>query len=68
MIDGLVFGWRTAVLTVAAAVILPIAVGLWTSFHGRAAARTMALLLLVLVGVFTPWLIGFAGPTTNGGG
>lgn len=61
MIEGLVFGWRTAVLTVAAAVILPIAVGLWTAFHGRTAARTMALLLLVLVGVFTPWLIGFAG-------
>lgn len=61
MIEGLVFGWRTAVLTVAAAVILPIAVGLWTAFHGRTAARTMAMLLLVLVGVFTPWLIGFAG-------
>lgn len=61
MIEGLVFGWRTAVLTVAAAVILPIVVGLWTAFHGRTAARTMALLLLVLVGVFTPWLIGFAG-------
>ena len=28
MIEGLVFGWRTAVLTVAAAVILPIVVGL----------------------------------------
>lgn len=61
MIEGLVFGWRTAVLTVAATVILPIAVGLWTSFHARTAARTMAMLLLVLVGVFTPWLIGFAG-------
>lgn len=48
-------------LTVAAAVVLPIALGLWTAFHGRTAARTMAMLLLVLVGVFTPWLIGFAG-------
>ncbi len=61
MFDGLVFGWRTAVLTVAAAVILPIAVGLWNAFHDRLAARTLAGLLVVLVGVFTPWLIGFAG-------
>lgn len=52
-------------LTVAAAVVLPIAFGLWTAFHGRTAARTMAMLLLVLVGVFTPWLIGFAGAYDN---
>lgn len=61
MFDGLAFGWRTAVLTVAAAVILPIAAGLWNAFHDRLAARTLAGLLVVLVGVFTPWLIGFAG-------
>lgn len=61
MFEGLAFGWRTAVLTVAAAVILPLAVALWNSFHGRTAARTLAALLGVLVGVFTPWLIGFAG-------
>ena len=61
MFEGLAFGWRTAVLTVAAAVILPIAVGLWNAFHDRLAARTLAGLLVVLVGVFTPWLIGFAG-------
>lgn len=61
MFEGLVFGWRTAVLTVAAAVILPLAAALWNSFHGRTAARTLAALLVVLVGVFTPWLIGFAG-------
>lgn len=61
MFEGLAFGWRTAVLTVAAAVILPLAAALWSSFHGRTAARTLAALLVVLVGVFTPWLIGFAG-------
>lgn len=61
MFEELAFGWRTAVLTVAAAVVLPIAAGLWTAFHDRKAARTMAALLVVLVGVFIPWLIGFAG-------
>lgn len=61
MLDGLVFGWRTAVLTVAAAVVLPTAAGLWNAFYNRSAARTLAMLLVVLVGVFTPWLIGFAG-------
>jgi AraC-like DNA-binding protein len=61
MLDDLTFGWRPAVLTVAAAVILPIAISLMSAVNNRLAARTMALLLLVLVGVFTPWLIGFAG-------
>jgi len=57
----LVFGWRTAVLTVAAAILLPLAVGLSASFHNRLAARTLAALLIVMTGVFVPWLIGFAG-------
>jgi len=57
----LVFGWRTAVLTVAAAILLPLAVGLSTSFHNRLAARALAALLIVMTGVFVPWLIGFAG-------
>lgn len=61
MWEGLAFGWRTAVLATATAVVVPIAAGLWTSFHDRLAARTLAALLLVLVGVFTPWTIGFAG-------
>lgn len=61
MLEGLVFGWRTAVLVTATAVVLPIAAGLWFSFHDRRAARTLAALLVVLVGVFTPWTIGFAG-------
>ncbi|HEV2081662.1 MAG TPA: AraC family transcriptional regulator [Brevundimonas sp.] len=61
MLEGLVFGWRTAVLVTATAVVLPVALGLWFSFHDRRAARTLAALLVVLVGVFTPWTIGFAG-------
>ncbi|KQN15035.1 hypothetical protein ASE89_08515, partial [Sphingomonas sp. Leaf30] len=43
----LVFGWRTAVLTVAAAILLPLAVGLSASFHNRLAARALAALLLM---------------------
>lgn len=42
-------------------VIVPIAAALWQSFDNRRANRVMALLLLVLAGVITPWLIGFAG-------
>ena len=57
----LVFGWRTAVLTVPAAVLLPLSVALFTSLRNGVAARTLATLLLVMVGVFVPWLIGFAG-------
>ncbi|GGB41387.1 AraC family transcriptional regulator [Sphingomonas metalli] len=57
----LVFGWRTAVLSVAAAVLLPLAAALSTSLRNRLAARTLAALLVVMTGVFVPWLIGFAG-------
>lgn len=60
-LGGLVFGWRTAVLSVAAAIILPIAVALCAQLTNRAANRFLGLLLVVLAGVFTPWLIGFAG-------
>ena len=60
-LGGLVFGWRTAVLSVAAAIILPIALALLAQLTNRAANRFLALMLLVLAGVFTPWLIGFAG-------
>ena len=57
---NLVFGWRTAILAVAAAILLPLAAALWRSRRNRSAARTLAAALVVLVGVFTPWLIGFA--------
>lgn len=57
----LAFGWRTATLFCATLVIVPIAVALACTFENRAANRIMAALLLVLAGVITPWLIGFAG-------
>jgi AraC-like DNA-binding protein len=57
----LVFGWRTAVLSVAAGILLPLAVSLWRAMRNRVAARTLAAVLVAMVGVFVPWLIGFAG-------
>jgi AraC-like DNA-binding protein len=61
MLDGLVFGWRTAILTVVIAQLLAIAAALPRVLANRRANRTLAVLLLVLAGVLTPWLIGFAG-------
>lgn len=57
----LTFGWRTAVLCCAVLVALPIALGLVPTLINRTANRTLAALLCVLVGVVTPWMIGFAG-------
>ncbi|WP_308813931.1 helix-turn-helix domain-containing protein [Sphingomonas sp. GV3] len=57
----LVFGWRSATLLTAAAVLVPLAFALLVTLRNRLANRTLALLILVLIGVFTPWLIGFAG-------
>ncbi|RYD59799.1 MAG: AraC family transcriptional regulator [Sphingomonadales bacterium] len=59
--DGLAFGWRTAILTIAAVQLILIAASLWRSFANRTANRTLAVLLIVLTGVLMPWLIGFAG-------
>lgn len=61
MFDGFSFGWRTAVLAVAAGQMIVIAALLSRTLVNRVANRTLAVLLLVLVGVFTPWMIGFAG-------
>lgn len=57
----LYFGWRTAVLLSATLVTLPIIAALCKSDINRTANRTLAMLLLVLLGVITPWMIGFAG-------
>lgn len=59
--EGLVFGWRTAVLAVAVAQLLLLAAALTRPLANRVANRTLAALLLVLAGVVTPWMIGFAG-------
>lgn len=61
MFDGLTFGWRTAVLTVVAVQLLAIAIGLTRVLANRVANRTLAMLLIVLIGILAPWLIGFAG-------
>lgn len=61
MFDELIFGWRTAVLTVAAVQLLAIAIGLSRVIPNRIANRTLAALLIVLIGILMPWLIGFAG-------
>ena len=59
--EGLVFGWRSALLVAAMAPLLPIGVGLWLAPANRSANRTLAVLLMVLAGIATPWMIGFAG-------
>lgn len=61
MVEGLTFGWRTAVLTVVVIQLLSIAAGLYRILANRVANRTLAALLIVLAGILTPWLIGFAG-------
>ena len=59
--EGLVFGWRSAVLAVAFAQLLALAVALARTWRNRRANRTLAALLVVLAGMITPWMIGFAG-------
>lgn len=55
------FGWRTALLSLAFVQLLLIAGALARTLQNRTANRTMAVLLLVLAGIITPWMIGFAG-------
>jgi AraC-like DNA-binding protein len=60
--DGeLVFGWRTAVLLVAFGQLVAIAVALTRPILNRRANLTLCALLVVLAGMITPWMIGFAG-------
>jgi AraC-like DNA-binding protein len=59
--EGLVFGWRTALLSVAVAQLLILAASVWRSQINRPANRVFAALLVVLAGILTPWMIGFAG-------
>jgi AraC-like DNA-binding protein len=59
--EDLAFGWRTAILAVAVVQLLAIAAGLTRTMANRAANRTLAVLLVVLAGIVTPWMIGFAG-------
>ncbi len=59
--QDLTFGWRTAVLGVVVVQLLAIALGLTRTLANRAANRLLAALLVVLAGIVTPWMIGFAG-------
>ncbi len=61
MLDGLTFGWRTAVLTVAVGQLALLALALVRCLPNRSANRTLAALLGVLAMMVMPWLIGFAG-------
>ncbi len=61
MFEGLGFGWRSAALAVAATQLLIIAAALLRPVQNRIANRVLAAMLVTAVGVFTPWLIGFAG-------
>jgi len=61
MEEALTFGWRTATLSIAFVQLLLIAAALTRTLANRVANRTLAALLLVLAGIFTPWMIGFAG-------
>lgn len=61
LLDGLTFGWRTALLSVMFAQLLLLALSLTRVLQNRVANRTMAALLIVLAGILIPWMIGFAG-------
>lgn len=61
MFNGLVFGWRTALLTVVVVQLVMIAIALQRVLANNLANRTLAALLVALAGTLMPWLIGFAG-------
>ena len=60
-LDGLSFGWRTALLFVMFVQLLVLALALTRMLQNRVANRSMAALLIVLAGILIPWMIGFAG-------
>jgi len=57
----LVFGWRTAVLALASAQVLALSLALSFAPQNQPANRLLASLGVVLVGILTPYTIGFAG-------
>lgn len=61
LFGGLSFGWRTAVLLVMFSQLLLLGAALLGVLQNRSANATMAALLVVLAGMITPWMIGFAG-------
>jgi AraC-like DNA-binding protein len=61
MDETLTFGWRTAILAVAFVQLLLLSGALTRQIRNRTANRILATLLVVLAGMITPWMIGFAG-------
>ncbi|HZV84758.1 MAG TPA: helix-turn-helix domain-containing protein [Brevundimonas sp.] len=62
MVDAdLVFGWRTALLLTLSVQLAVLSAALWVQPLNRAANRILATFLMVVVGVMTPYTIGFAG-------
>lgn len=61
MKSDLIFGWRTAVLLPAIGQMLILAIALTRASVNRCANHCFAALLIVLVGLLTPDMIGFAG-------
>jgi len=57
----LVFGWRTALLLTLSVQLAVLATALVVQPMNRAANRILAAFLIVVVGVMTPYTIGFAG-------
>ncbi len=57
----LVFGWRTAILGLVSVQVLLLAAALLRAPRNLAANRILAGLLVVVVGLLTPFTIGFAG-------
>lgn len=58
---ALLFGWRTAILGLVSGQVLLIAIALLQPARNRLANRILAALLVVVVGLLTPFTIGFAG-------
>ena len=56
-----VWGWRTAVLALVSAQCLAVAAALLRPARNRRANAILAALLVVIVGVLTPFTLGFAG-------
>lgn len=57
----LLFGWRTALLSLVSVQVVVIAIALLRAARNRSANRSLAALLIVVVGLLTPFTIGFAG-------
>ncbi|MBU1374707.1 MAG: helix-turn-helix domain-containing protein [Alphaproteobacteria bacterium] len=56
-----VFGWRTAILALVSVQVLLLAAALLRTPRNRSANRILAGLLIVLIGMITPYTMGFAG-------